>query len=333
MNPSALTRPPFVTRPALVLCCLVMIPWAHSAAQQTQQPQSTPSIQVDVNRVLVPVVARDKHGNAIGDLKKGDFQVFDRGKPRAISAFIVESHTLQKTSPAIGSENPQPAPAPASAGSAAQTSSPPLPQRFLVFLFDDLHLSFEDLAYVQKAGVKAMAEVLTGSDIAVVVTTSGTINSGFTRDRAKLQSAIMSLKPLAPRQTGTCPPTIGYYEAELASVASQADDSVPAPAGGGSGGKSAGAGWMASAVAASGSQQADSTSFNGGPGGGALVDVIKQEMACHVYLTGQEMQEIKIEAVSLAQRTAAEGRLNVLSTYATIEEFVRQMATLPGHAR
>jgi VWFA-related protein len=83
-----------------------------------------------------------------------------------------------------------------------------------VFLFDDLHLSFDDLAGAQKAGAKALAGVLGGSDMAAVLSLSGNTNSGLTRDRAKLQEAMLSLKSQGNylHESEACP-KIGYYQA------------------------------------------------------------------------------------------------------------------------
>jgi hypothetical protein len=71
----------------LVLCagCVVM------TAQQPDQRQGDSSrFQINVNRVLVPVVVRDKAGRAMGDLKAEDFDVFDDGKKRLIANFTIE---------------------------------------------------------------------------------------------------------------------------------------------------------------------------------------------------------------------------------------------------
>ena len=73
-----------------------------------------------------------------------------------------------------------------------------LPKRITVYLFDDLHLSAEDLGYLKKIDAKALDGALVGSDMAAVVSTSGKVNSGLTRDRAKLHAAIMSLEPRQP---------------------------------------------------------------------------------------------------------------------------------------
>ena len=43
-----------------------------------------------VNLVLVPVVARDVHGNAVGNLTKENFQLYDKGKPQEITRFALE---------------------------------------------------------------------------------------------------------------------------------------------------------------------------------------------------------------------------------------------------
>jgi VWFA-related protein len=149
---------------------------------RANQPQTTGiALQVSVNRVLVPVLVRDKQGRSVSDLKKDDFQVFDNNRPRAISAFMVEQHGAP----------------PGSAAANAQTSSTisaAPPQRFIVLLFDDLHLSFMDLENAKKAGEKALDGLLEGSNQVAVLSLSGKVASGLTRDRAKLQEAILSLK-------------------------------------------------------------------------------------------------------------------------------------------
>jgi VWFA-related protein len=136
---------------------------------RANQPQTTGiTLQVNVNKVLIPVVVRDQQGRSVSDLKKEDFQLFDNNKPRAISAFTVEQN--------------------------ASTPGAAPPQRFIVLLFDDLHLSFVDLENAKKAGEKALDGMLQGSNQVAVLSLSGKVASGLTRDRAKLQEAILSLK-------------------------------------------------------------------------------------------------------------------------------------------
>jgi VWFA-related protein len=180
--------------------------------QQALVPQSgPPRLVVNVNRVLVPVVVRDKQGRSINDLKKEDFKIFDNDKPRTLSGFTIENRgavTASRSSTGNISQVPN------TANAASQVAA--LPARITVFLFDDLHLSAEQLPYVQRAGVKALEGALANSDMAGVVITSGKTNSGITRDRTKLQDAIMSLRPTTLyRSTSVDCPNIDYYQADL----------------------------------------------------------------------------------------------------------------------
>src|SRR5229473_8605028 len=61
-------------------------------AQQTGQAgMNEARIQVTTELVLVNVVARDKKGNLVRDLKKGDFTLFEDGKKQEISTFDFEN--------------------------------------------------------------------------------------------------------------------------------------------------------------------------------------------------------------------------------------------------
>ena len=191
----------------LLLCWLVFTLCMHAVAQQTKESEAPPfKIEVKVNKVLVPVVVRDAQRRAVGNLRKEDFQLFDKDKLQIISGFAVEKRGQAESN--MESANQTPAP-----NTTLQTST--ASQRFIAFLFDDLHLSADDLGQVQRLGIKMLSASLTGSEMAAVVSISGA-NSGLTRDRAKLEETIMKLKsqPLYRHQDHQCP-DVDYYEADL----------------------------------------------------------------------------------------------------------------------
>ncbi|MGB6687350.1 MAG: VWA domain-containing protein [Terracidiphilus sp.] len=196
------------------LLCLSIFAFARFASAQATQPQqgTPPNLQLNVERILVPVVVRDGQGRSVGDLKESDFAVFDNGKPRTISSFTIE--TRETSDAEANSETVAAGPADKSTGVAAPSRS--VPGRITVFVFDDLHLNFDDLARVKSAADAALDQALAGSDLAVVVSISGKTNSGLTRDRTKLDAAIAGIQPqlLYRIETGECG-AIDYYQADL----------------------------------------------------------------------------------------------------------------------
>ena len=196
------------TRPVL-LGCAVLFACSHLMAQQassTEAQDSTYTIKSHVNVALVPVLVRDRRGQEVGNLKREDFQIFDNGKPRDISGFTIQKRAgVEKSSQATPSTP---------SGVTHQVAI--VPNRFVVFLFDDMHTRFEDLAQVQKATAKILATSLTDTDMAAVVSLSGRLNSGLTFDHVKLQETVMQVKPQGLyRKTGSECPDIDYYQADL----------------------------------------------------------------------------------------------------------------------
>lgn len=167
--------------------------------------------------MLVPVVVRDGRGRAVGNLQKEDFEVFDQGKQQVISGFTIEKRAVREVEAAVAAAAPSDSHSvfPGVVPAPETLAVPGGPKRFIVFLFDDLHLSVADMAQVQLAATRMLEGALGGADMADVVSFTGT-NSGMTRDRAKLQEAIGQLRVHQLfREVGRQCPNMDYYQADL----------------------------------------------------------------------------------------------------------------------
>jgi VWFA-related protein len=164
------------------------------------------TFKVSVKLVPVSVVVRNTKGNAVGDLDKKNFQLFDERQPQAIRSFSMEK---SRGGPASW-EPPKTA---LRAESEANDRRPgPAEENDVAYVFDDLQTTFEDLGNVIAAAQKHLS-ALHPEDRAAVFTTSGEVALDFTFDRQKLQAALRALKPHS-RVTSDCPP-VSYYMADL----------------------------------------------------------------------------------------------------------------------
>jgi VWFA-related protein len=202
----------FLSRPSLLTLavflatgCLSGVAAQAPAAPEVSLHDEPATFRSRVNLVMVPVVVRDRNGKTIGDLHKEDFQLLDSGKVQVISKFSVEK------AGAVKGETIQPE------ADKSPESALAVPERFVIYLFDDVHLSFGDLVQVREAASKHFDATLKASDRASIFTTSGQGILDFTDDRQKLHDALLRLRPrpIARLSSSDCP-YVPYYVADMA---------------------------------------------------------------------------------------------------------------------
>lgn len=199
----------------------LLFPQTPAPAAQTQADnnsaeivshEETTTFKVNVNLVLVRVVVRDSKGKAIGNIHKEDFQLFDNRKPQVITQFSAEQPGTQVAAmqEAHKPDNPatpsQPAPPPA------------IPERYIAYVFDDVHIDFGDLAQVRQAAERHM-KTLRATDRAAIFSTSGQTMLDFTDDHARLRDALLHLQPVPISRGGPASMNdcfrVSYYMADL----------------------------------------------------------------------------------------------------------------------
>lgn len=167
-----------------------------SLAAQTPSPQTPKShtgftFRVQSELVLVNVVARDKKGKPVQDLKAQDFTLLEDGKPQQISSFDYEN--LDTT--------PVAAPGPAQQTVNEQPASPPKPlltrqdaedalsnKRVIVLFFDLTSMQPDEMQRAVDAAKKYVQTKMAAADMIAIVSLASSLrlDQDFTADRARL---------------------------------------------------------------------------------------------------------------------------------------------------
>jgi VWFA-related protein len=180
----------FLTAAALVLQAGTPV-----LAQQTGQTGGNEArIQVSTELVLVNVVAHDKKGNLIRDLKKGDFTLFEDGKKQEISTFDFEN--VDEMAPAGAAEA-------VTSGVAAEGSvlrsgkkAPPTldarDRRLILLFFDFSAMDPEQIDRSVDAAKKFVNTKMQPADLMALVSlaTNVRVDLDFTDDKTKLMSSL-----------------------------------------------------------------------------------------------------------------------------------------------
>jgi VWFA-related protein len=205
------------TLPALLLGAFCCVP-SGAQTPEVVSREAPVTFTSRVNLVSVPVVVRDRDGRALGNLRQQDFQLFDRGKLQVITKFSVEKSgaaTAVEAAP-NGTRPSRDETGDEKQAVPAAIQSVVLPERYVAYLFDDIHLQIGDLLNARQAMNRHLNEALEPTARAAIFTTSGRMLSDFTDDREKLHRAVNSVQPWTggPDPQQDCPP-MTYYIADL----------------------------------------------------------------------------------------------------------------------
>ena len=181
---------------ALLLAGLLLETPPPLAAGQAPQIPSPSRISVTTELVLVNVVARDKKGNLIGDLKKEDFTVLEDGKKQAISTFDfenVDDGLAARPAEATVSGSP-----PGGSLLRAPKKGPALldarDRRLMLFFFDFSAMDPEQIDRAVDAAKSFVSTKMQPADLVALVSlaTNLHVDLDFTDNKEKLLSALAS---------------------------------------------------------------------------------------------------------------------------------------------
>ena len=185
-----------------LLCLAAWLAATLTAAPQAEiATRDVPvTFKTSVRLVSVPVVVRDRQGRAVGNLERDDFQLFAGGKTQIVSRFSVEKLT--------GAPGPAPSDSEAAVVTAARPAMTAMPDRFVAYVFDDLHLQPEHLAWVRNAVLQHLSDSRNPLERSAIYTTSGRNSVDFTGDYERLRQALAALAPGGGRmdRSADCPP-------------------------------------------------------------------------------------------------------------------------------
>ena len=183
--------------PQVTALLLVWLLAGNLLAQQ-QQPvrPSEPGyrVRVTTEMVLVNVIARDKHGNLVRDLKKDDFAVYEDGQKQQLSSFDFENVDALQMAGAAGSTVTGTAGPGALLGTSQGSSLEARDRRLMLLFFDFSAMEEDEIDRAVDAGKKYVQSNMQPADMVALMSlaTNLTLDLDFTDDKNRILSKLSS---------------------------------------------------------------------------------------------------------------------------------------------
>jgi VWFA-related protein len=171
-------------RTTLVLMLLAALAQAPAPAPAPQPQQPAVTFKIEVNYVEIDANVTDAQGNFVRTLTKGDFQVFEDGKPQALTVFSMVDIPIDRVDPPLFSK--------AAIPPDVVSNRTPFEGRVFVLVMDDLNTRFNHTSRARAAARQFVERYVGAHDLVAVVNTSGYGKSSqdFTGNRALTLKAI-----------------------------------------------------------------------------------------------------------------------------------------------
>ena len=176
----------------------LLLGWTAAGNLVAQQPQAPVTIgarvKVSTEIVLVNVVARDKHGNLMKDLKREDFTVFEDGKKQDLASFDFEKVDEMVMAGAAGTTVSGTAEKGGLLNTKVQKSLDARDRRLMLLFFDFSAMEPEDIDRAVDAGKKYVQGKMEPADMVALMSlaTNLHLDLDFTDDKEKILATLSS---------------------------------------------------------------------------------------------------------------------------------------------
>ncbi len=186
----------FRAAPAVLVLVLAGGALLRAGQAQTDQTPQTPTFRVSVDYVEVDVHVTDAQGNYVRDLKKDDFQIFEDGKPQALSTFISVDIPVERAQAPLFTGRP--------VEPDVQSNEAAFTGRVYIMVLDSAHTLPQNTNLMRIAARKFISEKLGANDLMAVVMARGAAGGPddgqeFTSNKRLLLAAVDKFRGTQPR--------------------------------------------------------------------------------------------------------------------------------------